>query len=54
MESGYSREPQLYNMSQPYEQQNVALEQPKVVFEMQAYIEKERAKGTTYTSPISK
>ena len=54
MESGYAREPQLYNMSQPYEQQNVALEQPKVVFEMQAYIEKERAKGTTYTSPISK
>ena len=34
--------------------QNVALEQPKVVFEMQAYIEKERAKGTGYTSPISK
>ena len=54
MESGYAREPQLYNMSRPYEQENVALEQPKVVFEMQSYIEKERSKGSTYKSPISK
>ena len=54
MESGYAREPQLYNMRQPYEQENVALQQSQVVFELQAYIEKERAKGSSYTSPISK
>ncbi|MBP5630147.1 MAG: arylsulfatase, partial [Bacteroidaceae bacterium] len=54
MESEYSREPQLYDMSQPFEQKNMALEQPRVVFEMQSYIEKERAKGSTYKSPISK
>ena len=54
MESGYAREPQLYDMQQPFEQQNVALQQPKVVFQLQSYIEKERAKGSTYTSPISR
>ena len=54
MESGYAREPQLYDMKQPFEQENVALQQPRVVFELQSYIEKERAKGSTYTSPISK
>lgn len=54
MESGYAREPQLYDMHAPYEQENVALQHPQVVFELQAYIEKERAKGASYTSPISK
>ena len=54
MESGYSREPQLYDMRQPYEQENLALKQPQVVFEMQSYIEKERTKGSSYKSPISK
>ena len=54
MESGYSREPQLYDMQQPYEQENIALKRPDVVFRMQAYIEQERTKGATYTSPISK
>ena len=54
MESGYAREPQLYDMQLPYEQENVALQQPKVVFELQSYIEKERNGGVTYTSPISK
>ena len=54
MESGYAREPQLYNMQKPFEQENVALQQPKVVFELQSFVEKERAKGSSYTSPISK
>ena len=54
MESGYAREPQLYNMRQPYEQENVALQYPQVVFKLQSYIEKERSKDATYTSPISK
>lgn len=54
MESGYAREPQLYNMQQPYEQENVALQNPDVVFKLQSYIEKERLGGTVYTSPISK
>ena len=54
MESGYAREPQLYNMQKPFEQENVALQQPQVVFELQSFVEKERAKGSTYTSPISK
>lgn len=53
METGYAREPQLYDMHQPYEQRNVALEHADVVFQMQAFIEKERTKGATYTSPIS-
>ena len=54
MESGYAREPQLYDMQQPYEQENVALKRPDVVYKMQSYIEQERTKGATYTSPISK
>jgi len=54
MESGYAREPQLYNMQQHYEQENVALQYPQVVFKLQSYIDKERSKGATYTSPISK
>lgn len=54
MESGYARDPQLYDMQLPYEQENVALQQPKVVFELQSYIEKERNGSVTYTSPISK
>ena len=54
MESGYSREPQLYDMQKPYEQENVALGHPDVVFRMQAFIEQERTKGSAYTSPISK
>ena len=52
--SGYAREPQLYDMQQPYEQENVALKRPDVVYKMQSYIEQERTKGATYTSPISK
>lgn len=54
MESGYAREPQLYNMQQAYEQENVALQHPEVVFKLQSYIEKERTGGRGYTSPISK
>ena len=54
MESGYAREPQLYNMQQPFERENVALQHPEEVFKLQSYIERERAKGTGYTSPISK
>ena len=54
MESGYSREPQLYDMSAPYEQENVALAHPDVVFRLQSYIEQERNAGATYKSPISK
>ena len=54
MESGYAREPQLYNMQQPYEQDNVALQNPQVVFTLQSFIEKERSGGATYKSPISR
>ena len=54
MESGYAREPQLYNMLQPYEQENVALHHPEVVFKLQSFIEKERTGGAGYTSPISR
>lgn len=54
MESGYSKEPQLYDMQNPYEQENVAREHPDVVHKMQAYIEQERAKGSVYASPVSK
>jgi hypothetical protein len=54
MESGYAREPQLYDMQQPYEKENVALQHPEVVFKLQSFIEKERSNGAGYTSPISK
>ena len=54
MESGYARVPQLYDMSQPFEQENQATLHPEVVFTMQSYLEDERSKGSTYTSPISK
>ena len=54
MESGYSREPQLYDMQKPFEQENVALAHPDVVFQMQSFIEQERTKGSVYTSPISR
>ena len=54
MESGYSPGPQLYDMQKPYEQENVALTHPDVVFRLQSYIEQERTKGSVYTSPISR
>lgn len=54
MESGYSPRPQLYDMQKPYEQENVALTHPDVVFRLQSYIEQERMKGSVYTSPISR
>jgi hypothetical protein len=54
METGYAREPQLYSMEQAYEQEDVALKHPEVVFQLQSYVEKERNAGTSYTSPISK
>lgn len=54
MESGYAGEPQLYDMQQPFEKENLALQHPQVVFKLQSFLEKELTKGSTYTSPISK
>ncbi len=53
-ESGYSREPQLYDMQKAYEQENIATQHPQVVLELKSCMEKEVAKGSVYSSPVSK
>lgn len=38
IETGYSKEPQLYNVSQAYEQENLALQHPEIVYRLQGIL----------------
>lgn len=38
IETGYSKEPQLYNVSQGYEQENQALQHPEIVYRLQGIL----------------
>lgn len=38
IETGYSKEPQLYNVSQAYEQENQALQHPEIVYRLQGIL----------------
>ena len=44
VETGFSLEPQLYQVSQDYEQKNVAKEHPEIVYKMQGILKMERDK----------
>lgn len=39
IETGYSKEPQLYNVSQAYEQENQALQHPEIVYQLQGILQ---------------
>lgn len=39
IETGYSKEPQLYNVSQAYEQENQALQHPEIVYRLQGILQ---------------